>query len=238
MMRRASLIASLAVAVGVPGVSFAQSVQDVPIPAPVDIAEAPMRTIEEIPSENRTTEVPREPRPTPTNNPDAWITAADYPAEAWRAGKVGNVGYSLSIDAEGAIDACEIIISSGHSSLDKLTCDLVIERAEFAPATDQDGNPVASTWQRFARWRKDEPEFAETFRVKVRYIMDERGLQQQCTLVEVSEAVPESLRSNLRRRPCDTGDSRPGVPYRDENGDPVAREVTLEYQVTVAPVAE
>lgn len=176
--------------------------------------------------------------PEPKRSPQSWITIADYPVEAWKTGKIGEVGYSLKVDVDGKVTDCSIVSSSGHVSLDEKTCALVSERAEFSSALNQAEEPVAGEYYSYFDWKKLEPEFRTGFIVKVQYVLDETGEQSACSILEVSETIPESLRRSLEREPCPTGDVRPGIPYRDDDGNPVARAVTVQYRVDVAPVAE
>lgn len=68
-------------------------------------------------------------------------SAADYPPEALRNGWEGDVVTDLTINTLGRVSACHVVQSSGHKVLDDATCDLLIKRAIFNPATEN-GKPV------------------------------------------------------------------------------------------------
>lgn len=86
----------------------------------------------------------------PRGNPATWFTAADYPAGK-RAGQ-GEVRALVSIDASGKIIGCTVTKTSGFPILDRLTCDLVRRRATFFPASDAQGNAIASTYPIGTTW--------------------------------------------------------------------------------------
>lgn len=90
--------------------------------------------------------------PMPTGNPGMWATDADYPADARRAGKSGLVQFLLTVDIQGKVRNCKVIHSSGVPSLDEKTCSLMMQRAQFKPAHDEQGNPVAGSFINRMRW--------------------------------------------------------------------------------------
>ena len=69
----------------------------------------------------------------------------DYPASAAAAGAEGTVRASLSIGPDGRVVSCSITQSSGNSSLDSTTCNILRRRAKFTPARDSNGNAVSDT---------------------------------------------------------------------------------------------
>ena len=170
--------------------------------------------------------------PYPANEIYDVIRPSDYPPEAWREDMEGMVGYQLSVDADGSVGDCTITESSGHELLDTLTCRFAVERYRFEPARDEDGNPVAGTFFTYADWQKREPEFENGFRIRVRFAVDESGEVQNCETLEVSENLPAQMARSFEREPCPG--SRSGVPYRDAEGNPVAREVELSLIVEVS----
>jgi periplasmic protein TonB len=73
------------------------------------------------------------------------FNAGDYPVDAQRNGQGGTVQAELSIDTQGRVSGCTIVHSSGHSSLDDATCDILRRRARFTPARDVNGATISST---------------------------------------------------------------------------------------------
>lgn len=90
--------------------------------------------------------------PQPKTSPSTWIRSKDYPRAIQRRGQEGRVGAKLAVSAEGAVSGCEIIISSGDQSLDRVTCDLLTKRAVFTPAKNARGQPVPSVYPFTVQW--------------------------------------------------------------------------------------
>lgn len=85
--------------------------------------------------------------------PEQWVQDGEYPAAALALGQSGAVGYRLLVDAQGRVERCDIVESSGHAALDKGTCDLVGRRARFVPARGVDGSPMEWSYRGRIRWQ-------------------------------------------------------------------------------------
>ena len=79
--------------------------------------------------------------------------ASDYPELGREQRPTGTVAYAVAVDAAGAATGCSIDESSGSPDLDKATCQLVMERAKFRPAKNDEGKAVAGTFRSRMRWR-------------------------------------------------------------------------------------
>lgn len=84
--------------------------------------------------------------------PRAWQSDNDYPTESLKAGEQGTVAFRLDIDAEGKASNCVVVLSSGYPRLDKATCDVMIRRARFTPATDATGVPGKGIFSSKVKW--------------------------------------------------------------------------------------
>ena len=73
------------------------------------------------------------------------FTADDYPASAQAAGAEGTAQAELTIGADGRVVSCNLIKSTGNSSLDEATCNILRRRAKFTPARDSNGQPTTDT---------------------------------------------------------------------------------------------
>jgi protein TonB len=73
------------------------------------------------------------------------FSADDYPASAQSAGAEGTVQASLTIGPDGRVVGCNITRSSGNSSLDGATCNILRRRAKFTPARDSNGQPTTDS---------------------------------------------------------------------------------------------
>lgn len=73
------------------------------------------------------------------------ITNRDYPdaiQRGWPRG--GRIFLRLRIEANGRPSHCDVMRSFGNSAVDQWTCRLVMERGQFRPATNRQGQPVAA----------------------------------------------------------------------------------------------
>ena len=81
------------------------------------------------------------------------FSADDYPADAQMRDEQGTVRVELEIDKRGRVSRCNVIDSSGSSSLDSATCRILMRRARFTPARDSSGRPVGDTYTQSISWR-------------------------------------------------------------------------------------
>ncbi|NUT00445.1 MAG: TonB family protein [Sphingomonas sp.] len=80
------------------------------------------------------------------------FTAADYPAAAQKAGRMGRAHVRLRVNDSGAITECSILRSSGSAELDNTTCRILNERAKFEPARDIDGKATRGVIVTAIQW--------------------------------------------------------------------------------------
>lgn len=90
--------------------------------------------------------------PKPIGSPKSWITADDYPRDALRKVVGGSVNFTLQVSADGKVTDCIITESSGNQSLDDATCALMIARARFQPAQDENSQAIAGTYHSRVNW--------------------------------------------------------------------------------------
>ncbi len=122
------------------------TVQTPPPPAPIVLAPAPSAPVAPPP--------PRiQPKgPSPKGNPGNWANSNDYPSRALREEQEGTTRFSVTIGPDGRVTGCSITGSSGSPELDSATCSLITRRARFNPATDGEGQPIASGWASRVKW--------------------------------------------------------------------------------------
>lgn len=89
---------------------------------------------------------------TPPYPTSALFRGDDYPAKALAGSAVGDVEVRAWVDREGKVSNCQVIRSSGHKSLDEVTCRSVL-RARLKPAEDRFGQPMASPYYVQTAWR-------------------------------------------------------------------------------------
>ncbi len=113
-----------------------------------------------------------------------------------------------------------------------------MERGKFDPARDEQGNPIEGTYEDLHYWRKREPEFPGTMMIHVAYSIDAKGRSSDCEVIDMSGAISEQMRKTFEREPCPGIDRPARAPYRDENGNPVARRVEVVLSVKVDELEE
>lgn len=78
------------------------------------------------------------------------LSDRDYPRDA--RGVSGTVAIAFRVRADGLVDQCRPIASSGAAVLDDLTCGLVERRFRYRPARDASGQPVDSELRTSFTW--------------------------------------------------------------------------------------
>lgn len=88
----------------------------------------------------------------PEGNPGQWVNASDYPRGMLARGKEAIVHFRMSIDEKGQATACHIQQSTRPKAFDDVVCRSLMKRAEFLPALDDAGNPIASYYRNTVRF--------------------------------------------------------------------------------------
>ena len=86
-------------------------------------------------------------------NFDEVFNSDNYPFWALQNWDEGTVRFRIEVDASGATTACRIVQPSGVPTLDQPTCDLLLAKARFSPATDRRGRPVGGSYSRVVKWQ-------------------------------------------------------------------------------------
>jgi len=76
----------------------------------------------------------------------AEITDSDYPSPAARRGSIGDVNGYLTVGADAKASDCHVLDSSGWAELDTQSCQLLMQRPQYKPATDKAGNAMAAPY--------------------------------------------------------------------------------------------
>lgn len=71
-----------------------------------------------------------------------WVHSTDYPLEAIRQNASGTTVMRFMVGTDGRPSDCTVMASSGHKSLDRVSCAVIMERGTFEPAMGPDGQPV------------------------------------------------------------------------------------------------
>lgn len=90
---------------------------------------------------------------TPTSNPGYWMTNGDYPTAMETRGEQGLVYFRLLVDTAGKPSSCHIQQSTRPAEFDDAVCKGIMRRAQFEPALDAAGKPIASYYRNSVRFR-------------------------------------------------------------------------------------
>lgn len=80
------------------------------------------------------------------------VTQGDYPEAAAERGESGTTGFTLNVGTDGSVTGCRVTSSSGSSTLDRATCNIMKRKARFTPAVDSDGKPTTDTHNNRIKW--------------------------------------------------------------------------------------
>ncbi|MDQ4419656.1 energy transducer TonB [Sphingobium sp. DEHP117] len=167
-------------------------------------------------------------RAKPISQPGSWFSSDDYPAVALRMGVSGLVNFRLYIDPAGKVSHCQIVTSSNFEILDNAVCDLVQRRAQFSPAHDAKGRPVADVWSSRFFWKLPEAGNRPLLEMDASYLLsiDQIGAVQHCALVFRNPPSPADDFS------CPNFDNMPrlaGLEMRNYGSQPL-----IDVQMTIA----
>lgn len=76
-----------------------------------------------------------------------------YPAGALKRGEQGRVVFRLTVEPDGSIGECDVTESSGFTSLDKETCEIMVRYARTKPVRNADGRAIRTTSPGHIVWR-------------------------------------------------------------------------------------
>lgn len=92
------------------------------------------------------------PQPPRVLNHGDWVTSDDYPHEGVEISHPVSVDFRLAINGKGLAEKCMIMRGSGSKVLDEWTCNLVMSRARFKPAKDENGKVTQGSYFETVKW--------------------------------------------------------------------------------------
>lgn len=90
---------------------------------------------------------------TPRSSPGRWITPSEYPRNMLRRGGQAILNFRLDVDEMGEVTGCHIQRRTRPDEFADIVCASLMERAEFDPALDADGVPIASYYASTVRFQ-------------------------------------------------------------------------------------
>ena len=76
-----------------------------------------------------------------------------YPPQALKRGEQGKVTFRLTIEPDGSLGSCDVTQSSGFSTLDRETCEIMVHYARLKPVRDEEGRAIRATQDGYIVWR-------------------------------------------------------------------------------------
>lgn len=120
--------------------------------------------------------------PVPTTNPGTWFSQSDWPHDLFEKQIESSLVAELSVDPSGEVVGCRIAATSGYVAMDNIVCERFLERAEFDPALDETGVPVAGTYTTTVSYRFEDnlPELPISSDFTMTMVVDESGMVVEC----------------------------------------------------------
>lgn len=185
--------------------------------------------------------------------PQTWFNSKDNPKTAMRVAERGHVAYTIDVAGDGTPLRCT---PEETTDLDQDVCALVMKRARFLPAKDDQGRPVAGTYEAVAsflmpgkqRPRPDRSKLAVAVDslpegvtspafARVAFLVDGAGTVSQCTPLAAERRRFMQTVPALGPAACEnlTRDYRPS-PVTDAAGAAVAsvQSATVRFEVRPA----
>ena len=89
----------------------------------------------------------------PRNDTSQWVTTDDYRSSWINRELTGVARFRVQVGTDGRVKQCTVTVSSGHSELDRATCDLVTQRARFEAARNTDGEKTTGSYSSAVAWQ-------------------------------------------------------------------------------------
>jgi len=124
------------------------------------------------------------PVPIPVQSPATWFRDDDYPASLRSQSIEGVTVFTVKVGVDGRVKSCAIAKTSGSAELDNRTCEILVSRAAFQPATDKAGAPVEAEYGNRVQWK---PPIAFPFHSEqsttVAMVQEKNGVISSCKLI-------------------------------------------------------
>ena len=129
--------------------------------------------------------------PRPKNSPQSWLSTNDIPKPLSVRGRTL---FTLTVDASGLVQNCEIAASAGSHELDQILCRSLSARAKFYPAQDSGGSPAVGYYHSGIFWRPENRP-SSLFVMEMAFALPHSPIPQSDPRSWISpEDVPASLR--------------------------------------------
>jgi TonB family protein len=151
------------------------------------------------------------------------------------------IGFTLDIGVDGAVGNCTVTDANISAPVADATC-RQLKSVKMIPARDIDDQPTMSRYKGDFRWRaaglvnppaaRPQANRFANGKATVDFTLGTDGMPGDCKL----STEGTNPFGGAPRGPCDSG--RPIEPFRDANGNAVARHVRLVIAIEVAPAKD
>lgn len=186
--------------------------------------------------------------------PAGWFSSKEHPKTALRVAERGHMAYTIDVAPDGSAIRCE---TQETTDLDRKVCELLMKRARFLPAKDDQGRPAFGVYEGVASFllpgknsrRPDRSKLAVVIDqlpagvaspayARVAFLVDSAGAISQCASTPGERRRFLQTVEALGPAACDklATDYRP-EPARDVAGEPVAsvQSVMVRFELRPSP---
>lgn len=172
-------------------------------------------------------------RPSPATDPSTWVQSSDWPNDLYQQEVEASVRVELDVSAQGSVQDCRIVRTSGYDVMDNVVCARLQQRGNFNPALSAEGVKVAAKHQMTVMFRYDDypaipvPETGQAF---LSFTVDEEG--------NVSDCVRDSsfASTDMAAPPCPEGLTF--EPALDALGKPISVRLITTISVKRAKLTD
>lgn len=186
--------------------------------------------------------------------PATWFNSKEHPKTALAVAERGAISYTIDVSPDGTALRCH---TPGTTDLDLKVCELVMKRARFQPASDEQGRPAFGLHEGVASFllpgkNSRRPErakitvtvdrlpdgIASPAYAKVAFLVGNAGAISNCGSTAAERRRSFQTFEALGPSACEhlIGDYRPAV-VRDAAGNPVASVQTVMVRFEVRPAS-
>lgn len=142
--------------------------------------------------------------------------------------------FIVRIGTDGKPIGCDVLQSSGTPGLDERTCFLVMTRANFYAARDANGDATTGTYTNSIRWLLplEANKLLSPKSDMLSFVVEKSGKIVDCKITATGDGAAEAMQAMT---PCSKNASIQ-EPFRDENGNAVAKRVIIRSSTEVEDV--
>lgn len=163
----------------------------------------------------------------PKANPRDWIVPDDMPKEIVGQRVHITVSFDLTVGPDGTVSRCDADPSSGAAVVDQTTCLLLMKRARFVPARDEQGVSAYGVFRSYVIWDASNQNWRQPIQTDVVLALNKFPPKLHPPII-ISPTIMVDATGHVTR--CEPGDSEAAKAL----GAIACRQVTAEWSAPVA----